>query len=132
MTQEDKKRGKRLFGGLLNTLSQTGSSSQQKRRQEIERRQQIKMKEQTAEDDKRRAEKKAELHKIRMEQQIHFEEQVVRRVCVSTWLAIVALTFFWQMRNRHAKELRLAQFLRTRARPVIVSYAQSITAHWPR
>ncbi|UNI14276.1 hypothetical protein JDV02_000921 [Purpureocillium takamizusanense] len=99
VTQEDKKRGKRLFGGLLSTLSQAGSSSQQKRRQEIERRQQIKMKEQTAEDDKRRAEKKAELHKIRMEQQIHLEEQV--------------------MRNRHAKELRLAQFLCTRARPVI-------------
>lgn len=79
VTQEDKDRGKRLFGGLISALNQTGSSTQQKRRQEIEHRQQLKMREKTAEEDKRRAEKKAELHKTRMEQQIHLDEQVVSR-----------------------------------------------------
>ncbi|KND95143.1 hypothetical protein TOPH_00563, partial [Tolypocladium ophioglossoides CBS 100239] len=98
VTQEEKKRGKRLFGGLLSTLSQTSTtSSQQKRRLEIERRQKEKMQQQTAEDDRQRSDKRAALDKIRMEQQITWEEQV--------------------MRNKHAKELKLAQFLRTRSKP---------------
>ncbi|KJZ72192.1 hypothetical protein HIM_08457 [Hirsutella minnesotensis 3608] len=98
--QEEKKRSKRLFGGLLNTLSQKpNNSQQQKRRQEIERRQLDKMQQQSAEDDKKRAEKRAALHEVRMEQQIAWEERV--------------------MRNRHAKELRLAQFLKTRSQPEI-------------
>ncbi|KAJ3532907.1 hypothetical protein NM208_g8223 [Fusarium decemcellulare] len=45
-TQEEKKRGKRLFGGLLSTLSQTTGSTQQKRRLEIERRQQDRLQKQ--------------------------------------------------------------------------------------
>ncbi|POR34083.1 Uncharacterized protein TPAR_05745, partial [Tolypocladium paradoxum] len=98
VTQEEKKRNKRLFGGLLSTLSQTSTtSSQQKRRLEIERRQKEKMQQQTAEDDRQRSDRHAALDKIRMEQQITWEEQV--------------------MRNKHAKELKLAQFLRTRCKP---------------
>lgn len=97
--QEEKQRGKRLFSGLLNTLSQSASSSQNKRRQEIEQRQVEKMQQQTAEDDKLRAERRAALQKTRIEQQIVWEEQV--------------------MRSRHAKSLRLAQFLRTTSEPAI-------------
>lgn len=79
-TTEEKQRGKRLFGGLLNTLSQKTSNSQQRRRQEIERRQLDKMQQQTAEEDKERAERREALHEIRMEQQIVWEEQVVSRI----------------------------------------------------
>lgn len=77
-SQEDKKRGKRLFGGLLSTLSQTTSNSQQKRRQEVEKRQQERAAKQRVEDDKRRSEKLAKLDKIRKIEQVRFDEQVVR------------------------------------------------------
>ncbi|KAK8046359.1 hypothetical protein PG996_014423 [Apiospora saccharicola] len=73
---EDKKRGKRLFGGLLNTLSQTTTNSQQKRRQEIERRQQEKATQQRAEDSKHREVKLAKVREVRQREQIGFEEQV--------------------------------------------------------
>lgn len=76
-SQEDKKRGRRLFGGLLNTLSQTTSNSQQKRRQEIEKRQQEKATQQAREDDKRRSEKLAKLERVRKIEQVRFDEQVV-------------------------------------------------------
>ena len=75
--QEEKKRSRRLFGGLLNTLSQTPSDSQQKRRQEIEKRQQERLKRQHAEDGKKRAEKLAQLRKVRLAEQIVFDEEVV-------------------------------------------------------
>ncbi|PHH75774.1 hypothetical protein CDD82_4293 [Ophiocordyceps australis] len=99
VTQEDKKRGQRLFGGLLSTLSQTNSSSQQRRRQEIERRQLDKLQQQNAEDEKKLAEKRAATERTRLCEQITWEERV--------------------MRNRHAKELKLAQFLQTSSRPQI-------------
>ncbi|EQL03233.1 hypothetical protein G6O67_006925 [Ophiocordyceps sinensis] len=95
--QEEKMRGKRLFGGLMNTLNQGAGNSQQRRRQEIERRQLKKMQQQTVEDDLKQAEKRAALHSIRMEQQITWDEQV--------------------MRSKHAKMLKLAQFLRTHSLP---------------
>lgn len=76
-SREEKKRGKRLFGGLLSTLSQTTTNSQQKRRQEIERRQKERAAQQTREDDKRRSEKLAKLERIRDIEQVRFDEQVV-------------------------------------------------------
>lgn len=76
-SQEEKKRGQRLFGGLLSTLSQTTSNSQQKKRQEIERRQQAKAQLQRAEDDKRRLEKLDRLIHARKIEQVKFDEQVV-------------------------------------------------------
>lgn len=78
--QEEKKRGQRLFGGLLSTLSQKPSLAQQKRRQEIEKRQQEKMHRQDAEDDVKRSQKLAKLREIRMTEQIVFEEEVVSKV----------------------------------------------------
>ncbi|KAI0603213.1 pinin/SDK/memA/ protein conserved region-domain-containing protein [Biscogniauxia sp. FL1348] len=97
--QEEKRRGKRLFGGLLSTLSQTTTSSQQKRRQEIERRQQAKVHQQQAEDDKQREEKLAKLSAIRRVEQVKFDEQV--------------------MRTRHSNMRATARFLQTQSRPKI-------------
>lgn len=77
---EEKKRGKRLFGGLLSTLSQTTTNSQQKRRQEIEKRQQEKAAKQKTEDDLRRNERLAKLDRIRKIEQVSFDEQVVSTV----------------------------------------------------
>ncbi|KFA74010.1 hypothetical protein S40288_09740 [Stachybotrys chartarum IBT 40288] len=100
-TQEEKTRGRRLFGGLLNTLNQTHAqpSAQQRRRQEIEQRQQERLQKQKAEDEKQRAEKLSSLRDIRMAEQIVFEEKV--------------------MKNRHAKNLQLAHYIRTREKPYI-------------
>jgi hypothetical protein len=76
-SQEEKKRGRRLFGGLLSTLSQTTTNSHQKRRLEIEKKQQEKAVKQKSVDDKRRAEKLARLDKVRRIEQVRFDEQVV-------------------------------------------------------
>lgn len=78
---EERKRGQRLFGGLLSTLSQSSSNGQQKRRQEIEKRQQEKAKQQKVEDEGRKAEKLAKLNFIRKSEHIKFAEQ-----SVSDWL----------------------------------------------
>lgn len=76
--QEERKRGRRLFGGLLNTLSQSASNTQQKRRLEIESRQQEKARLQKAEDESRRAERLQKLKEVRMREQVKFDEQSVR------------------------------------------------------
>lgn len=78
--EEEKKRGKRLFGGLLNTLSQTNTGSQQKKRREIEQRQHERAQKQRAEDEKRRGEKLARITEARLQEQIKFDEKVVRGV----------------------------------------------------
>ncbi|KAK1676689.1 pinin/SDK/memA/ protein conserved region-domain-containing protein [Colletotrichum godetiae] len=96
---EEKKRGKRLFGGLLSTLSQTNSSSQHKKRREIEQRQQEKAQKQRAEDEKRRTEKLARITEARWKEQILFDEKV--------------------MKTRHTNMLAKAQSLRTKAGPSI-------------
>jgi hypothetical protein len=75
--QEERKRGQRLFGGLLNTLSRSTSNGQQKRRQEIEKRQAEKARQQKHEDEARRTEKLANLKKIRKAEQIKFDEESV-------------------------------------------------------
>ncbi|KAL1854323.1 hypothetical protein Daus18300_011509 [Diaporthe australafricana] len=96
-SQEEKKRGRRLFGGLLSTLSQTTANSHQKRRLEIEKKQQEKASKQKTEDDKRRVEKLEKLDKIRRIEQVRFDEQV--------------------MRTRHSNMLAMAHSLRTRSEP---------------
>ncbi|KAH8770241.1 pinin/SDK/memA/ protein conserved region-domain-containing protein [Hyaloscypha sp. PMI_1271] len=94
---EERKRGQRLFGGLLSTLSQSTPNGQQKRRLEIEKRQQEKAKQQKAADEVRRAEKLANLKAVRKEEQIKFDEE--------------------SMRIRHSNMLAMAQFLSTKAEP---------------
>jgi hypothetical protein len=78
--QEERKRGQRLFGGLLSTLSQTTPNGQQKRRLEIEKRQQEKAKQQKAEDEIRRKEQRAKLDVIRKAEQVKFNEESVSNV----------------------------------------------------
>lgn len=75
--QEEKKRGQRLFGGLLSTLSQSTPTGQQKRRQEVEKRQQERAKQQKADDETRRKEKLASLKTVREAEQIKFNEVAV-------------------------------------------------------
>ncbi|TVY93289.1 hypothetical protein LAWI1_G000684 [Lachnellula willkommii] len=95
--QEERKRGQRLFGGLLSTLSQSTPNGQQKRRQEIEKRQQEKAKQQKAEDEGRRTRKLADLKAVRKAEQIKFSEQ--------------------SMRIRHTNMLAMANSLTTNAEP---------------
>lgn len=79
VSMEEKKRGRRLFGGLLNTLSQTAPSNkaQQSRRKEIERRQQERVQQQRVEDDRRRTDLLAERRRFRETKQVDFEERMV-------------------------------------------------------
>jgi hypothetical protein len=75
---EEKKRGQRLFGGLVSALSRTPSGAQQQKRLEIERRQHEKAQQRRAEDEKRRAEKLEQLKRTRQIEQVKLDEQVVR------------------------------------------------------
>lgn len=75
--QEEKKRGQRLFGGLLSTLSQRTPNGQQKRRLEIEKRQADRAKQQRLDDETKQAENLASLKKIRKAEQIKFDEESV-------------------------------------------------------
>lgn len=131
-TQEEKKRGKRLFGGLLSTLSQTSTNSQHKRRQEIERRQHERIQKQRDEEDQKKAESLSRLREVRMAGQIGFEEQVVR-ILGAVELQVKLGANMIQMRNRHKKLLALAEFLKTRSQPAIVSlthHSQLSSSAW--
>ena len=76
---EERKRGRRLFGALLGTLSQSSSSSTaQKRRSDIEKKQQAKLKQQTEEADERKKEKLEALTKAREKEQRLYDKQSVR------------------------------------------------------
>ncbi|KAK1773401.1 pinin/SDK/memA/ protein conserved region-domain-containing protein [Copromyces sp. CBS 386.78] len=100
VSMEEKKRGRRLFGGLLNTLSQTTpNKAHQHRRKEIERRQQERVQQQRVEDDRRRTDLLAERRSFRETKQVDFEERMMHR--------------------RHEKMLILAHSLRTVSEPVV-------------
>ena len=75
---EERKRGKRLFGALLGTLSQNSSSSiAQQRRAEIERKQQTKLKRQAEEYDAKKKDDKEKFLASRRLEQKKFDEQSV-------------------------------------------------------
>lgn len=78
VSQEEKRRGMRLFGGLLGTLSQRQTNPQQQKRLEIEKRQQERLKQQRVEEQKALEEKKAKLEEARIRESIKWEERVVR------------------------------------------------------
>jgi hypothetical protein len=80
---EEKKRGQRLFGGLVSTLSRTASGSQQQKRLEIERRQHEKAQQRRAEDEKRRAERLEQLKRTRQIEQVKLDEQAVCTMLLS-------------------------------------------------
>ncbi|KAK3077530.1 hypothetical protein LTS18_009995 [Coniosporium uncinatum] len=94
---EERKRGKRLFGGLLNTLSQSSASPAQRRRQDIEKKQHAKLRQQEEEHSQRNQERLDKLLAIRRREQWKFEEQ--------------------SMRIRHDNMLNLAHFLQTKTEP---------------
>lgn len=75
--QEEKKRGQRLFGGLLSVLGQRPAEGAQNRRLEIEKRQKEKAEKLAADNKAREAEKLARLNEVRRKQQVKFDEQAV-------------------------------------------------------
>lgn len=75
---EERKRGQRLFGALIGTLSQSSSSTAQKRRADIERKQQTKLKQQAEEYDETKRKRLEELMIIRRQEQKKFDKQSVR------------------------------------------------------
>lgn len=77
---EERLRGRRLFGALLGTLSQSSSSTAQKRRSGIEKKQQDKLKQQTEEADEQTKEKLEALMQTRRKEQRVFDKQSVRFV----------------------------------------------------
>lgn len=74
---EERKRGQRLFGALLGTLSQSSSSAAQRRRADIDKKQQEKLKLQAQEFDQRKQQRLEELMVIRRREQKKFDEQTV-------------------------------------------------------
>lgn len=75
--QEERKRGRRLFGGILNALTQTPPDAQQKKRLEVEKRQQEKARLQQAKADSQRAQRLAKLKEVRIQEQAKFDEESV-------------------------------------------------------
>lgn len=120
INDEEKKRGQRLFGGLLSTLSRKTDTSQQKKRQEIERRQQERAQAHKIEDDKRRAEKLAKLTHVRKIEQVNWDEQVVSFRLGNGLVMFKHANAGGQMNTRHANLLSLAKSLCTKAEPKIV------------
>jgi len=96
---EERKRGQRLFGALLGTLSQSLSPAAQKRRADIERKQQNKLKLQDEEYGEKKRKRKEDLITQRNAQQEDFERQALRA--------------------RHSNLKAMARFLKTKTEPVL-------------
>lgn len=96
---EERKRGQRLFGALLGTLSQSSSSTAQKRRTDIEKKQQAKLKLQAEEQDEKKKQKLEALLVVRRREQRKFDKQ--------------------SMQIRHSNMLAQAHFLRTKSEPML-------------
>ncbi|KAI0104196.1 pinin/SDK/memA/ protein conserved region-domain-containing protein [Nemania sp. FL0031] len=105
--QEEKKRGRRLLGGLMNTLSQASAGSQHRKRQDIERRQQAKSTQQRVEEDRLRMQRLSKLESVRKFEQLKFDEQV--------------------MKTKHTDMLAKARYLQTRAKPKIFYLPYELT-----
>lgn len=75
--EDERKRGQRLFGGLLGTLSQSSNSAAQKRRADIEKRQQDKLKSQDNEYDGLKKRRKERRDEIRRKEMPFFEREAV-------------------------------------------------------
>jgi hypothetical protein len=117
---EDRKRGQRLFGALLGTLSQSSSSTAQKRRTDIERKQQAKLKIQAEEQDEKTKLKREALDAIRRVEQKKYDRQSVRVTGVSERHQYYGLLTIFKMQIRHSNMLAQAHFLHTKAEPRLV------------
>ncbi|EGE81256.2 pinin/SDK/memA domain-containing protein [Blastomyces dermatitidis ATCC 18188] len=96
---EERKRGQRLFGALLGTLSQSSSTAAQKRRADIEKKQQAKLRMQEEEYNRLTRKKQEDLLAMRKKQQRTYDAQ--------------------SMRLRHSNQLAMAHFLKTTTEPVL-------------
>lgn len=81
--EEDRKRGQRLFGGLLGTLSQSSTSAAQKRRADIEKRQQDKLKSQADEYDELKKRRRERRDVIRRKEKPFYEREAVCWPCLA-------------------------------------------------
>ncbi|KAJ5120710.1 uncharacterized protein N7515_010098 [Penicillium bovifimosum] len=97
--EEDRKRGQRLFGGLLGTLSQSSSTAAQRRRADIEKKQQEKLKTQDVQYDELRKRRKELREEVRRREKPLYEREA--------------------MQTRHSNMLAIAHFLKTRTEPVL-------------
>ncbi|KAJ5560923.1 hypothetical protein N7535_009120 [Penicillium sp. DV-2018c] len=97
--EEDRKRGQRLFGGLLGTLSQSSSSAAQRRRADIEKKQQEKLKTQDVQYDELKKRRKQLRDEVRRREKPLYEREA--------------------MQTRHSNMLAIAHFLKTRTEPVL-------------
>src|SRR2546421_1344950 len=75
---EERKRGQRLFGALLGTLSQSSAKPAHRRRDEIEKRQQDKLRQKDEELAVEKRKKREELDAVRREEQKAWDKQSVR------------------------------------------------------
>lgn len=112
---EERQRNKRLFGGLLSTLSQTNRSARRTtgksvegRRADIDRKQQQKLAKQAEEADEEERRQLDDLRERRMKEQRVWDEE--------------------NMRLRHASERAMAKFLKTRTEPLLVSLP--VSCNW--
>ncbi|KAL9636867.1 MAG: hypothetical protein Q9204_002093 [Flavoplaca sp. TL-2023a] len=94
---EERKRGQRLFGALLGTLSQSSSSTANKRRTDIEKKQQAKLRLQAEEHEEQKKQRLQSLMAIRRKEQQKYDKQ--------------------SMHIRHSNMLAQAHFLQTNAEP---------------
>ncbi|KAL8775330.1 MAG: hypothetical protein Q9209_000337 [Squamulea sp. 1 TL-2023] len=94
---EERKRGQRLFGALLGTLSQSSSSTANKRRTDIEKKQQAKLRLQAEEHEEQKKQRLESLMAVRRKEQKKYDKQ--------------------SMHIRHSNMLAQAHFLQTKAEP---------------
>lgn len=119
--EDERKRGQRLFGGLLGTLSQSSTSAAQKRRADIEKRQQDKLKNQAEEFDGRQSRRKERREAIRKKEMPFYEREAV---CFMLLVMMIGIEWWWltglQMQTRHSNMIAAAHSLKTRTEPVLV------------
>ncbi|KAI1433935.1 hypothetical protein GGR50DRAFT_451140 [Xylaria sp. CBS 124048] len=96
---EETRRGRRLFGGLMNTLSEASAGPQPHKRQDVERRKQAKSTQQRAREERFRVQRFYQLEEVRKSEQVRFDREI--------------------MKAKHADMLAKAHFLQTRAQPKI-------------
>jgi hypothetical protein len=131
--EEERRRGKRLFGALLGTIGkfkQDSSSARARnsavKRREVEAKLQEKLKQQTNEIDERRKKEDQNVNLRRRMEQRGFDERAV-----STFLSILnsmvqedRRLISEQMQIRHNNELAQAHILQTSAQPKLVCYME--------
>ena len=79
---EEKKRGRRLFGGLLGTLSQQATNTTHRRRVEIEKKQKEKLRAQDEEEEEDKKRQLEQLTEERVQYQSLWDEETVCYQCV--------------------------------------------------